>query len=78
MLAARSVDRLEELAGELGGAERALALRCDVTEWDDQQRDGRGGARVASAGIDAAFANAGFGGPRGFLTKRPSSGARWC
>ena len=26
-----------ELADELGGAERALAVRCDVTEWDQQQ-----------------------------------------
>jgi NADPH:quinone reductase-like Zn-dependent oxidoreductase len=32
VLAARSVDRLRELAQELGGDERALALSCDVTE----------------------------------------------
>ena len=66
VLAARSLERLEELARELGGPERALAVRCDVTEWEDQQRDGRGCARDVRA-IDAAFANAGFGGPRGFL-----------
>jgi NADP-dependent 3-hydroxy acid dehydrogenase YdfG len=64
-LAARSVDRLGELASELGGDERALALRCDVTEWDDQQ------ALVAETlerfgQIDVAFANAGFGAKRGF------------
>src|ERR1700745_1797660 len=38
VLAARSAERLEELAAELGGAEQALAVRCDVTEWEDQQR----------------------------------------
>jgi NADP-dependent 3-hydroxy acid dehydrogenase YdfG len=66
VLAARSRERLESLAEELGGSERALAVKCDVTDWDAQQR------LVASAlqafgQIDAAFANAGFGGPRGFL-----------
>ena len=37
VLAARSQDKLEALADELGGAERALAVRCDVTEWEDQE-----------------------------------------
>jgi NADP-dependent 3-hydroxy acid dehydrogenase YdfG len=65
VLAARSVDKLEALAQKAGGPERALALRCDVTEWVDQQ------AMVARAleafgRIDVAFANAGFGAPRGF------------
>jgi len=70
VLAARSLDRLEGLAGELGGAGRALAVRCDVTEWDDQQRMVE--AALASFGrIDAMFANAGFGGPRGFLADTP-------
>jgi NADP-dependent 3-hydroxy acid dehydrogenase YdfG len=62
VLAARSVDKLEALAEELPDA---IAVRCDVTEWADQQ------ALVARAmdaygRIDVAFANAGFGGPRGF------------
>jgi NADP-dependent 3-hydroxy acid dehydrogenase YdfG len=70
VLAARSRERLEGLADELGGPERALAAPCDVTDWDAQQR------LVASAleafgEIDAAFANAGFGGPRGFLNDTP-------
>jgi NADP-dependent 3-hydroxy acid dehydrogenase YdfG len=65
VLAARSMDALTALATELGGDERALAVRCDVTEWEDQQ------ALVTRAldafgRIDVAFANAGFGGPRGF------------
>jgi NADP-dependent 3-hydroxy acid dehydrogenase YdfG len=70
VLAARSRDRLESLAAELGGPERALAVQCDVTDWDAQQQlvahalDGYGQ-------IDAAFANAGFGGPRGFLNDTP-------
>ncbi|MGO9489780.1 MAG: SDR family oxidoreductase [Solirubrobacteraceae bacterium] len=66
VLAARSLERLEQLAEELGGAQAALAVRCDVTDWDDQQRMVRS-ALDAFEAIDAAFANAGFGGPRGFL-----------
>jgi NADP-dependent 3-hydroxy acid dehydrogenase YdfG len=67
VLAARSHERLQVLAHELGGSERALALRCDVTEWEDQQRMVEQ-ALAAFGQIDAAFANAGFGGPRGFLS----------
>ena len=37
VLAARREDELQELAGELGGEERAVAVRCDVTEWADQE-----------------------------------------
>jgi NADP-dependent 3-hydroxy acid dehydrogenase YdfG len=70
VLGARSQDRLQSLAEELGGSERAIAVRCDVSEWSDQQtlvstaleRFGR---------IDVAFANAGFGAPRGFLESTP-------
>jgi NADP-dependent 3-hydroxy acid dehydrogenase YdfG len=66
VLAARSEDKLRELANELGGDEKALAVRCDVTSWDDQQ------ALVDTAlerfgRMDAYFANAGFGAKRGFL-----------
>jgi NADP-dependent 3-hydroxy acid dehydrogenase YdfG len=69
VLAARSEDRLQALAGELG-EENALAVRCDVKEWDQQQ------AMVAAAlerfeRIDAVFANAGFGAQRGFLNESP-------
>ena len=37
VLAARSEDALAALADDLGGSERALAVRCDVTEWSDQE-----------------------------------------
>src|SRR5215208_2924898 len=37
VLAARSQDKLSTLADELGGEERAIAVRCDVTSWDDHQ-----------------------------------------
>jgi NADP-dependent 3-hydroxy acid dehydrogenase YdfG len=66
VLGARSLDRLEELAEELGGPEHALAVRCDVSEWQDQQQL-VAAALEAFGRIDVAFANAGFGGPRGFL-----------
>jgi NADP-dependent 3-hydroxy acid dehydrogenase YdfG len=71
VLAARSLDRLESLAAELGGAERALAVRCDVAELEDQQRMVDAALR-AFGHIDVAFANAGFGGPRGFLKDTPA------
>jgi NADP-dependent 3-hydroxy acid dehydrogenase YdfG len=66
VLAARSQERLQELAEELGGPERALAVKCDVSDWEAQQRMVQA-ALEAFGTIDAAFANAGFGGPRGFL-----------
>ncbi len=67
VLAARSLERLQELAEDLGGAEHALAVRCDVSEWEDQQR--MVAATLSAFGrLDVAFANAGFGGPRGFLS----------
>jgi NADP-dependent 3-hydroxy acid dehydrogenase YdfG len=70
VLAARSVDRLEELAAETGGEGRALAIGCDVTDWGQQE------AMVAQAlerfgRLDVAFANAGFGASRGFLNGDP-------
>jgi NADP-dependent 3-hydroxy acid dehydrogenase YdfG len=70
VLAARSEDKLKSLAEEVGGGDRALATRCDVTSWDDQE------AMVESAldkfgQIDAVFANAGFGAKRGFLEETP-------
>ena len=62
VLAARSEDKLQALAGELP---EAIAVRCDVTEWEDQQALVRR-ALDEYGRIDVAFANAGFGGPRGF------------
>ncbi|MGH2865488.1 MAG: SDR family oxidoreductase [Solirubrobacteraceae bacterium] len=70
VLAARSVERLQALAEELGGSERALAVGCDVSDWAQQQRMVRA-ALDAFGRIDVAFANAGFGGPRGFLKDTP-------
>jgi NADP-dependent 3-hydroxy acid dehydrogenase YdfG len=70
VLAARSEDKLAGLAAELGGDERALAVRCDVTEWSDQEAVVER-ARAAFGQIDVVFANAGFGGPRGFKAGTP-------
>jgi NADP-dependent 3-hydroxy acid dehydrogenase YdfG len=70
VLAARRLEPLQELVAELGSEERAIAVRCDVTEWDEVQA-------MAAAGIerfgriDAVFANAGFGATRGFLEESP-------
>jgi NADP-dependent 3-hydroxy acid dehydrogenase YdfG len=70
VLAARSVDRLDELASELGGPEHALAVQCDVTDWDQQEAMVRA-ALDAFGRLDVAFANAGFGAARGFLNETP-------
>ncbi|HWC07673.1 MAG TPA: SDR family NAD(P)-dependent oxidoreductase, partial [Solirubrobacterales bacterium] len=70
VLAARREDELEALAEELGGPERALAVRCDVTEWD--QVEALAAAALEGFGrIDAVYANAGFGATRGFLEESP-------
>jgi NADP-dependent 3-hydroxy acid dehydrogenase YdfG len=66
VLGARSKDKLEALADDLGGSENAVPIACDVTSWEDQQ------ALVSTAldrfgRLDAFFANAGFGAKRGFL-----------
>jgi NADP-dependent 3-hydroxy acid dehydrogenase YdfG len=61
VLAARSTDKLEALASEVDG----LAVRCDVSEWEDQQALAQR-ALDEYGRIDAVFANAGFGGARGF------------
>lgn len=64
VLAARTLDKLEALTEEIG-ADRALPVQVDVTEYADLER------LVATAvdrfgQIDAVFANAGFGAARGF------------
>ena len=59
-LAARSVDKLERLVTELGGPYKAIAIRCDVTEYDDQ-KDMVDKTLDAFGRIDVAFANAGIG-----------------
>jgi len=66
VLAARSADKLEALAAEVGG----LAVPTDVSKWEDNEalvkrtldEHGR---------LDAVFANAGFGGARGWLKGSP-------
>jgi NADP-dependent 3-hydroxy acid dehydrogenase YdfG len=65
VLAARREPELAALVEELGGAERALAVRCDVTEWD-QVTAAVDAALEKFGRIDVVFANAGFGANRGF------------
>jgi NADP-dependent 3-hydroxy acid dehydrogenase YdfG len=70
VLAARSEDKLVALVDELGGDEHAIAVRCDVGEWADNERLVTD-ALHAFGRIDAVFANAGFGAQRGFLEESP-------
>ena len=70
VLSARSADKLEALASELGGDEHALAVPADVSEWEENQK-------LATAALDrfgrldVVFANAGFGAQRSFLGDSP-------
>jgi NADP-dependent 3-hydroxy acid dehydrogenase YdfG len=66
VLAARSRDKLDALAEETGG----LAVTTDVMRWEDNE------ALIAAAveafgGVDAVWANAGFGAKRGWLEETP-------
>ena len=70
VLGARSEEKITALAEELGGEERAIAVRCDVTEWEDQQAMVHS-ALEAFGRLDVAFANAGFGAARGFTEESP-------
>jgi NADP-dependent 3-hydroxy acid dehydrogenase YdfG len=70
VLAARSEDKLQSLVEELGGESKAIAVRCDVTEWADQEAMVER-ARDAFGRIDVVFANAGIGHPRGFEAGDP-------
>jgi NADP-dependent 3-hydroxy acid dehydrogenase YdfG len=70
VLAARSAEKLGRLAAELGGPERALAVECDVCEWEQQEAMVMA-ALEAYGQLDVAFANAGFGAKRGFLEDAP-------
>jgi NADP-dependent 3-hydroxy acid dehydrogenase YdfG len=66
VLGARRESELRKLAGELGGDERAVARRCDVSDWADVE--GLAEAAMERFGhLDAVFANAGVGAKRGFL-----------
>jgi NADP-dependent 3-hydroxy acid dehydrogenase YdfG len=70
VLAARSTDKLEQLALKLGGPDRAIAVTCDVTDFGQQEAMVRA-ALDAFGRVDVAFANAGFGASRGFLNESP-------
>lgn len=70
LLAGRRLEPLQELAAELGGERRAVAVRCDVAEWDQMEAMVAAGLD-AFGRIDAVFANAGFGAGRGFLEESP-------
>ena len=66
VLAARSTQKLADLAEELGGADKVLTVQCDVQSSDDQKQMAEQ-ALDKFGRIDAVFANAGRGGePGGF------------
>jgi NADP-dependent 3-hydroxy acid dehydrogenase YdfG len=70
VLAARREEQLRSLAEELGGADVAVPVRCDVTEWSDCERLAEA-ALEAFGSFDSVFVNAGFGAKRGFLEETP-------
>jgi NADP-dependent 3-hydroxy acid dehydrogenase YdfG len=70
VLAARTKERLDDLASELGGPERAIAVACDVAEWEEQEQLAAT-THDHFGRIDVVFANAGFGARRGFTEETP-------
>jgi NADP-dependent 3-hydroxy acid dehydrogenase YdfG len=70
VLSARSEDKLAQLAEELGGDDRALAVAADVGVWEDNERLAKA-ALDRFGRIDVVFANAGFGAQRSFLGDSP-------
>ncbi len=72
ILAARSTDKLEALAADLGGPSSAIPITCDVNDWESQQKL-NATALDAFGSVDAVFANAGFGGPGGFTQSTPDA-----
>ena len=70
VLAARSGEKLDALAGALGAPDNALAVPTDVTEW--KQNEALVAAALERFGrLDVVFANAGFGAERGWLNSTP-------
>lgn len=70
VVAARRMEVLEALAEDLGGPQRALAVRMDVTDWTSCEA-AVGAAVDAFGQLDGLVANAGFGAPRGWLESTP-------
>jgi NADP-dependent 3-hydroxy acid dehydrogenase YdfG len=70
VLSARSEDKLQALAKELGGEDRALAVPADVSVWADNERLAQRTLERFGR-IDVVFANAGFGAQRSFLADSP-------
>ena len=59
VLAARRKSRLDDLCEQLGGQAQAMAVKCDVTRWEDQQE--MVGQAIDQFGrIDVVLVNAGI------------------
>jgi len=71
VLAARSTDKIESLARDLG-EDNALAVTCDVTDWESVEALSSA-ANERFGSIDCVFANAGFGGPGSFTGSTPEA-----
>ena len=78
VLAARSEDKLEALAAELGGGDDVLVKTCDVTEWDQVEALVAAAERAASASPTPSSPTPASAPPAASSRSRPSTGARWC
>jgi NADP-dependent 3-hydroxy acid dehydrogenase YdfG len=70
VLGARTEEKLQQLQEELGGPDRALVGRLDVTSWEDQRALVRQ-ALDRYGRLDVTFANAGVGHEKGFEAGDP-------
>ena len=77
VLAARSQDKLDALAAELGGDERAIAVATDVSVWEDNERLAQA-ALDASAGSTSCSPTPASAPSAASSRSRRSTGATWC
>jgi NADP-dependent 3-hydroxy acid dehydrogenase YdfG len=76
VLAARRRGGLDALAAELGGPDRALAVPCDISDWDQlQELVSRG--QDAFGRLDVAFANAAIVVPTSFTGGGGAPPSEW-
>ncbi len=75
-LAGRRPGPVHDLAAELGGPPRALARRCDVSDWE--QLLALVGEVTGTLGrLDVVFANAGWSAPTSFLGQEGLPPGEW-
>jgi nucleoside-diphosphate-sugar epimerase len=77
-LAARSADKLESLAQELGGPDKALTIACDVASYEDQRKMAKPRSPPSAASTWCSPMPASAPRARAPRAATRTTGARWC